>query len=196
MKINIMTQAVVLSMCGILLCGCSSTKPNRPVARVSRPPQIQRMDVSWEKIRKEPASIEVLNMEPVPLSVGEGKAEWARVPDQFAKYRTTIFAANRPVNGVADYKVTTGGYLLVACNFDYQGNSGGDWEASRWTRAQFYKHGWREATANDLGGVLVKGDNRAQVIFVKRVEAGEKGRLRCNKYDPPYFIVSSNKRVE
>lgn len=54
----------------------------------------------------------------------------------------------------------------------------------------------REATAKDLGGALVKGDNREQVVFVKRVETGERGRLRCNKHDPPFFIVCSNESVD
>jgi hypothetical protein len=196
MKANIITQAVLLSLFGILLSGCSSTKPKHPVARTTPPPQIQRMTSSWDDIRKEPATVEVLNMKSVPLSVGQGKTAWVRVPDQFAKYRTAIFATNAPVNGVADYKVTTGGYLLVACNFDFQGNPSGGWEATRWTRAQFYQHGWREATAKDLGGFLVKGDNREQVVFVKKVPAGESGRLRCNKYDPPYFIVCGNEPVK
>ncbi len=158
--------------------------------------QIQRMTASWDDIRKEPAAVEVLNMKSQPLVVGQGKTAWMRVPDQLTKYRTTIFTATEPMNGAANYRVTKAGYLLVACNFDYQGNSSGEWEASRWTREQFYEHGWREATHKDLGGALVKGDNREQVVFVKRVAAGESGRLRCNKYDPPYFILCSNEPVE
>ena len=46
-------------------------------------------------------------------------------------------------------------------------------------------------SADDLGGALVKGDNRAQVNFSKTVHQGEKLRLRCNKYDPPYPILGS-----
>ena len=169
----------------------AQVKPKRKPAA-----QIQRMTARWDDIRKEPAAVEVLNMKPLPLGVGQGETAWMRVPDQLTKYRTTILTATGPMNGVADYRVTKAGYLLVACNFDYQGNSSGEWEASRWTREQFHEHGWREATNKDLGGVLVKGDNREQVVFVKRVAAGESGRLRCNKYDPPYFIVCSSEAVE
>ena len=128
-------------------------------------------------------------MKPVPLAAGVGKTNWLRVPDELLKRQARIFAPVGPVNGVADYKVTAAGYLLVACNYDYQGNASGNWQEGRWFREQFYAHGWREATAKELGGALVSGQNREQVVFVKKVAAGESGRLRCNKHDPPFFIV-------
>ena len=33
----------------------------------------------------------------------------------------------------------------------------------------------------------------AAVDFVRPVTAGDTGRLRCNKYSPPYLILCSNK---
>jgi len=192
MKTLILIRAVAFAALGILLSGCSST--NRPV---SSRPKIQRMTVDWEQVWSEPAAVEVFRMKPVPLVAGgEDKTAWVRVPDLFTKQPAMIFMATGPVNGVADYKVTKGGYLLVACDYTYKGNSSGSWLEERWTRQQFYKHGWREATAKDLGGVLVSGDNHRQVVFVKKVVAGESGRLRCNKYGPPHFIVCSTESVK
>ena len=135
-------------------------------------------------------------MKPVPLVASEGKSAWVRVPDLFTNRQAMIFMPTGPVNGVADYKVTKGGHLLVACDYSYQGNSSGGWQEQRWTRQQFYAHGWLEATTEDLGGVLVNGGNREQVVFVKKVAAGESGRLRCNKYGPPHFIVCTTESVK
>lgn len=190
-----MKSPVTLLLCPVLACSlllaCSSPK-KAPPARSAGPPRIQRAPVSLEQIRRAPAEVEVLNMKPVPLVPGEGKFAWIRVPTQFTQYQTLIFTNSGPVNGVADYKVTRGGYLVVACNYDYQGNASGNWQGERWTREQFYEHGWRELVAEDMGGVLVDGQNRQQAVFVKGVAAGERGRLRCNKYSPPFFIVCSN----
>ena len=148
--------------------------------------------VSLEQIRKDPAQVEVLNMKPVPLVVGEGKTAWVRVPQGLAKFQTQIFASIGRGNGVADYKVTHGGYLVVACNYDYQGNPSGNWTEDRWTREQFYANGWRELVPEEIGGPLVDGQGRQHVLFVRGVSAGQTGRLRCNKYSPPYFILCSD----
>jgi hypothetical protein len=45
----------------------------------------------------------------------------------------------------------------------------------------------------ELGGILVKGDNRAQVVFSKQVRKGDSFRIRCNKYDPPFPILLTAK---
>ena len=172
-------------------CAIAADQGTSPIANSKAEVPIQRMTVSWDKIRNSPAKIEVVNMTPVILTERPEKNAWSRVPSQLATYQTMIFAPTGAVNGVADYKVTSAGYLLVACNYDYQGNASGDWKEGCWTRADFYTHGWTEATSEDLGGALVNGQNRQQVVFVKKVEAGETGRLRSNKYDPPYFILCS-----
>jgi hypothetical protein len=78
---------------------------------------------------------------------------------------------------------------VVACNYSYQGNSSGGWTDEQWLRADFYRDGWKEADPENLGGRLVLIGNREQVIFVKKAEAGDSGRLRCNKYNPPFFLL-------
>lgn len=168
-------------------------KVAKPVREPAKPVEIQRATVSLEQIRREAAEVEVLGMAAMPLVVSPGKAAWSRVPAEFSKHSTLIFSSTAKVNGVADYKVTRGGYLVVACNYDYQGNDSGNWVEERWTREQFYANGWRELVAEDLGGALVDGQNRQHVVFVKGVATGSTGRLRCNKYSPPFFIVCSDK---
>jgi hypothetical protein len=152
------------------------------------------MNVPWDEVRQSPAAVEVLFMKPVPLVESNAKDGWPRVPEQFRKFHTTIYMPERPMLGVADYRVTKSGFLFVACNYEYEGNAGGGWTATRWMRDDFYAHGWCEATSSDLGGVLVNGANRECVVFMKKVSAGESGRLRCNKYSAPFFIITTNEK--
>lgn len=139
------------------------------------------------------ATISVLNMQPVPLVTSADKNGWARIPAFFSNHGATIFSPSASTNGVADIEIQADGYLFLACNWDYQGNSSGNWEKERWTEKNFKSKGWSRLSKNDLGGDLVKNDNRAQTIFFKRVKKGEKLRLRCNKYDPPYPILLTSK---
>ena len=178
----------------ILLAGCCGPKKKtaqHPPGRVP-PVRIVEMNVSWDVVRRQPAKVAVLGMKPVMLVEGQGRDAWARVPARLTEYEGKICQPTTPVDGVADFKVLESGYAIVACNFSYQGNSSGDWLNQRWTRKEFFENGWREISAQKLGGTLVKGDNREQVLFVKRLAQGETGRLRCNKYDPPYFITLSS----
>ena len=195
-----MNPRSVLRLCPVAVCvllfACASPKPPaKPVTSrpVSRPTPVQRATVSLEQIRREAAVVEVSGMRSIPLAVSLGKTGWSRIPSELLKFQTAIFASEAKVNGVADYKVTKGGYLVVACNYDYQGNDSGNWVEERWTRAQFYSNGWRELVVEDLGGALVDGQNRQHAVFVKGVATGATGRLRCNKYSPPYFIICSDK---
>ncbi len=146
-----------------------------------------------QAIAKTPATVSVLNMQPVPLVISADKNGWARIPTVLSNNGATIFAPTASTNGAADIEVTADGYLLLACNWDYQGNQSGDWEKERWTESKFKSKGWDRLSKNELGGELVKNDNRAQTIFVKRVKKGEHLRLRCNKYDPPYPILLMSK---
>ena len=188
-------SAALLAALVSLLSGCAKNivvAKDKP-APAHRPARASGLDyaktVRWDEIRRQPADVEVLNMLPAPLAEGLGSNSWLRVPPALAGGRSMIFMPNGPVNGVADYKVTAAGYLLVACNWDYQGNPSGGWQKGRWHKTDFILDGWRELTLGDLGGEFVKSDNREQLILIKKVAVGETGRLRCNKYDPPYFIV-------
>jgi hypothetical protein len=85
--------------------------------------------------------------------------------------------------------VTEDGYLLIACNFDYQGNKSGNWTAEAWDEKKFKSHGWHLVDNHELEGNLVKGNDRGQVVFARQVRKGETLHLRCNKYDPPFPIL-------
>ncbi|MHB1083047.1 MAG: hypothetical protein ACYC67_26880 [Prosthecobacter sp.] len=149
--------------------------------------------VDLRTLGKSSATISVLNMQPVPLVSSTDKSGWARIPAFFSNHGATIFTPSASTNGVADIEIQADGYLFLACNWDYQGNSSGNWEKERWTEKNFKSKGWARLSKNDLGGDLVKNDNRAQTIFFKRVKKGEHLRLRCNKYDPPYPILLTSK---
>ena len=148
----------------------------------------------WETMKRNPASVEVVNMKPVPLVESAGKDGWAKIPAQLAKYDAVVFMPTAPTDGVADFTVTADGFMLIACNYDYQGNSSGKWDEERWDEKKFRAKGWHLLTKNELGGVLIKGDNRDQVVFSKQVRKGDKVRLRCNKYDPPFVILLGTKK--
>lgn len=197
------------SLAFALLVGCKPSQPEAAPSKESKPPakkvsvtkppreaakpvEIQKATVSLEQIRREAAEVEVIGMKLVPLVVGSGKTAWSRIPQDLLKFKTQVFASEVRSKGVAEYKVTKGGYLVVACNYSYQGNDSGDWVEHRWKREQFYANGWRELVPEDVGGPLMDGQNRHHVLFVKGVTAGQSGSLRCNKYSPPYFIVCSN----
>jgi hypothetical protein len=143
----------------------------------------------WATMERDPAKIEVVNMQPVPLAASSDKKGWARVPEQLLTNRAVIYMPTGGTDGVADIKVIADGYLLVACNYDYQGNKSGKWDEEAWNEKKFKAKGWHLMSKNEVGGVLVKGDNRDQVILSKEVHRGETIRIRCNKYDPPYPIL-------
>jgi len=59
----------------------------------------------------------------------------------------------------------------------------------RWEEKRFKAKGWHLFSKNEAGGILVKGDGKTQEVFAKKVKKGDKERIRCNKYDPPYLIL-------
>jgi serine/threonine protein kinase len=144
----------------------------------------------WAMIAASSARIDSATLEPVPLVASAETGGWQRIPSAVFQRGAVIYSGRTGRDGgVADFKVARAGTLLLACNFSYQGNAGGDWKEKRWTKEQFQEHGWQLIDPADLGGVLVKGDGREQDVFMKQVRQGEEFRLRCNKYDPPFVIV-------
>ena len=163
-----------LILCAAALCG-----------------QVQAAD--WDAMKRTPAQIEVVNMKPVPLAASDDKKGWAKIPPQLTKFGAVVYMPEGNTNGVADITVTAEGYLLLACNYDYQGNSSGKWDEEVWNEKKFKSKGWHLMGKSELGGVLVKGDNREQAVLVKQVHKGDTLRIRCNKYDPPYPILLTGK---
>ncbi len=146
--------------------------------------------VEWKDVIGSPAKVQVAAVDSVIFDPQEVTPPFSRVPEMFKRYKTRIFA--QPMQdgvGIVDITVTDPGYLLVACNYSYQGNSSGGWMETRWTAEQFVANGWNPITPDEVGGLLVKGTDREQTLFLKQVKKGETLRLRCNKYDPPYPIL-------
>jgi hypothetical protein len=147
----------------------------------------------WEAMNHTPAQIQVVGMHPVPLVQSTDKAGWAKVPAAIAKYNPTIYMPDAKHEGDADITVTGDGYLLIACNYENQGNHDGNWKTEVWDEKKFKTKGWHVFSTHEMYGELVKGDNRIQVVFAKQVHKGETLRLRCNKYDPPFPILLGGK---
>ena len=146
--------------------------------------------VNLEKLASEAATIKAVVMNPVDLETGEGKKAWIEIPELLDVHNATIFEPDRDQLGVAEFRVTKGGYVLLACNFDYQGNPSGGWVDEALSKEEFRRMGWREIRKpKKIGGLLVQSDKRVQTIFFKKVHRGEYFNLRCNKYDPPYPIL-------
>ncbi len=151
--------------------------------------------VDWDAIVKAAPEITVLFMKPKPLVVNEEKIGWARVPAMFSDRDAVIYMPENEHLGAADIQVMSDGYLFLACNWDYQGNQSGDWATEAWDEQKFQSEGWKKLTKEELGGDLIRNNNRVQKVFVKAVKKGEALRLRCNKYDPPYPILLNCKAL-
>ncbi|MGH8045676.1 MAG: hypothetical protein ACREKL_00390 [Chthoniobacterales bacterium] len=142
-----------------------------------------------QEMAANPAGLDVARMKEVPLAIGKGPKAWMEIPKQLTAKSANIFKPDKDMQGHTEFSVTHEGYVLLACNYSYQGNPSGDWQKDVMTERDFKRKGWRVLTKSALGGLLVQGDGRVQVIFWKKVKAGERYDLRCNKYDPPYPIL-------
>lgn len=157
--------------------------PAVPAAAV---PSRNRPALVKEITKENPATVSVVHLtaEPLVESSSAEAGKWLRVPEPLRGAK--IFCGS-PIkhNGVADFKVTAAGRVYLACNYDYQGNSSGNWSEDRWMSEQFAENGWSLVQ----GLELISWENRTFIIFTKQLKEGESGRLRCNKYEPPYFIT-------
>ena len=164
-------------------------KPSSPPTTFSKPPNQIRTP---SDLAGHAAALEVDKMKVSVLSDLKTKDDnpmWKSIPESLAGQNALMIFPTEGTGGVAKYKVTKSGFALLACNYSYQGNSGGGWQDTRWTKEKFEDEGWKVFDEKDMGGKLIKADDREQIIFYKKLEAGEEGELRCNKYDPPYFIL-------
>jgi len=171
-------------------------KAQAPTGQPATPtaPSAFAAGLTWDELRKQSARVKVVRMQSVPLVPEDGKLGMTEVPKQFLDFQTVIFVPDNlktdPANGLAEYEVISDGYLIIACNFGNQG-SGTKLLPYYWPQNQFVANGWQEITPAEVGGVLMHGRERPQVLFLKRATKGERGHLRCNKYHPPFFIVTS-----
>jgi tetratricopeptide (TPR) repeat protein len=123
---------------------------------------------------------------PEPLTLVDGGGKWKRVPTGLAGAAVFSGGANAKGGPIVEFEVLVGGVIFIACDYSYQGNPGGGWQAKQWTKKIFAKRGWKHV------GQLARGEGaKKQVneVFAKRVRTGEKYRIRCNKYRPPLLII-------
>lgn len=139
-----------------------------------------------EVVKENLATLAIVGLGAEPLIEAATKEEgkWRSVP-AVLRGATIYSAGAMKSNGVADFKVTKPGRVYAALNYDYQGNRSGSWSEERWMPEQFAEDGW----ARVEGVELISWENRAFILFTKELKADDKGRLRCNKYEPPYFIT-------
>jgi hypothetical protein len=84
----------------------------------------------------------------------------------------------------ADDYTFAGGNLNLAA-----GNSIGNWTDTRWKAEDFKKNGWRKIEEKEMGGKLINSRDQDLRVFYKKLEAGDEGSLRCNKYGAPQFMT-------
>ncbi|MDP6544573.1 MAG: hypothetical protein QGH60_11315 [Phycisphaerae bacterium] len=124
--------------------------------------------------------------QPVRLALADDGGNWKHAPADLVGSAIFSGRANSKGGPIVDFEVLVGGMIFIACNYGYEGNSGGGWQKEQWTKQVFTKRGWKHV------GQLVRGEGSkkgVREIFAKRVRTGEKYRIRCNKYGPPLVIL-------
>ncbi len=169
---------------------------NTTGAAASSVDPITATEINWNIIYAQSAAIDSKSDKPIPLKKTDQARGWTQVPESLEKHGSMIYfehvsGEGSAAGGVAEFEVTRGGYLLLACHFGGEGNSSGEWTKTRLTEEGFVALGWRVLSDKLMGGPLQKDGEggRRQVVLCKKVAKGEKYSLRSNKYDPPYAIV-------
>ncbi|MDB5335701.1 MAG: hypothetical protein JWN70_1320, partial [Planctomycetaceae bacterium] len=165
-----------------------------PAKAAAKPTGKLGTNLDWKKIVASPAKVEVAEIDSLELTVNNGPNPFTQVPKIFTTHKATVYASPQQDGaGVAKIMVLADGFLLLGCNYTYQGNDSGGWTETRWLPEKFVSQGWRRLTAKELGGELVQNYPDKSVlpqdVFVKYVRQGEEMTLRCNKYRPPVVIV-------
>jgi len=158
--------------------------------RGNDPVETNEAQPDFKEIARNSAGVRVVNANPRPLRVSNHEKGWHRVPESLLKHRAIIFSnESGKTNGVVDFEVLKTGYVLLACDYSYQGNQSGNWVEERWTSDDFVNNGWKHFTEQMMGGLLVSAKGKRFDVFMKKLKQGEKLRLRCNKYLAPIVIV-------
>ncbi len=179
MAVSAVALAIVLGTAAFWL-----TKVHRRADGASAPTPDVGVERQTAKVDKStPAEIEMLVMKKTKLQATPpgGKGVFLRVPPELEG--AWVYTGDGS-GGVADFTVTKAGRLYVACNYSYQGNSGGNWQAQAWKAEDFVRNGWAPVP----GLVIIGGNNSEHILFTRLCAAGEAFRLRCNKYGPPFVI--------
>lgn len=138
----------------------------------------------WAKVMAKPATITVAGQEPIALDPELENQPFKEIPGVLAKRATIYHKQKDRYNGVCAITVDKEGFLLLACDYNPNGNNSNGWQQERWMPERFEKEGWKKLSAQDLGGSLGE-----LTIFLKYVKAGEEVKVRTSKYSAPKAII-------
>jgi hypothetical protein len=157
-----------------------------------KPPRAAGTDDARGGLSGRPAVVGVFNLAPAPLAVTPSQEDpkgrgWKEFPGWLEGAVVYSQPTGAGPGAVADVRVLQGGVVYVACHYGYEGNASGGWQKERLTEEQMIERGWT------VVGEMVRNNNRKCVLFGKWVEGDTRILLRCNKYDPPWVIVSGKR---
>lgn len=141
--------------------------------------------------RENPAKIACEEMDPGEVVEGGDTQKlieaWVSFPAEFKGatiYYPKSVKADQSKAAVV-YKTLAPGRVYVVINFKDQGNSGGGWKNDRWVEADFLAHGWSRVA----GAEFVNQKGGSYMVLTKVLTMEDGGRLRSNKYNPPYLMT-------
>jgi hypothetical protein len=168
----------------------AAPRPGPPSPAATPAPKPQPAVAAIQGISREnPAKIECEDMNPSLIEEGgSGQIEkWTSVPAEFKGatiyYPKTVKADQSKAAVI--YKTLEPGRVYAVCNFTSQGNPSGGWMNDRWTEADFLAHGW----ARVAGAEFVNEKGGVYMVLTKVLTKEDAGRLRSNKYNPPYLVT-------
>ena len=175
----------------MILFGKNALVP--PMPTPSRPPS----GFDFAAAARQPAIVDTPGYHWRQMAEGRESGLWVHLGTpfrQFGAQRTghdpaANWPKDNPKSGYIEYTVKRDGWLLVACNYAYQGNKSGGWIEERWEPKDFEKNGWKHLDSKRMGFAAIDEWNAMSYIFAKFVKAGETQRLRCNKYGAPRLIT-------
>ena len=125
----------------------------------------------------------------VPLWASTKRYVWKEVPAGFKGASFTQFKSHH--QGVTEFEVEKSGvvYMAVTTRWGKGGSRSGGWTKELTTQEQFLKQGWTPVvmlheTADDVG------HEHHWVIFEREFNAGEKYRIRTEKYCAPILFFT------
>ena len=113
------------------------------------------------------------------------KYQWENIPDEL---RNTQFLTLPIHRGVLDFEVASEGFafIITSTRWGGGGNSSGDWQDSVLSEKDLRREGWRQLREiKDL----VTGDPGEMAVFWRYCKAGEKHRIRTEKYVAPMLLI-------
>lgn len=124
----------------------------------------------------------------VPVWGDSNRDRWAKIPAAFKK-KVFFTQFDSRHQGVTEFEVRSAGrvFVVVTSRWGGGGNSSGDWVGELTSKDEFLAEGWKEVAKigeerND------SGDGLQWTIYERKCQAGERFRLRTEKYCAPIVL--------